>query len=314
MPLDFLDPSDSLQDLISVSFVSFLLLLSAASFAAILFRFRRRRRRRLHDLLSPLWPVRLLLPLFASLWSFSQLLRSHVLRRRFPLLHRHPAPLCHAYLVSSQHLAEPAFLIILLFLLRASTRPKRASSAVSVFATALSAALLAVLPFLFLHSLYFFLATYVPSLGTFPKSYASSASSDRCAYPLFGTVLLAVFAAVFVPIFVSASWKAVSIVINRRLRRRLYVLCAAVVGALSVQVTALALSILWNPDDEAFQWLSVIDTSAVVTLISIGEVILVFWPVVDALSVGDVAESVRREEGSRTTCVAHTRRPAFSAV
>ncbi|XP_074580775.1 uncharacterized protein LOC141837235 [Curcuma longa] len=309
MPLDFLDPSDSPQDLISVALASFLLLLSAASFVAIFIRFRHR----LHDLLSPLWPVRLLLPLFASLWSFSELLRSHVLRRRFPLLHRHPAPLCHAYLVSSQHLAEPAFLIVLLFLLRASTRPKRASAA-SAFAAALSAALLAVLPFLFLDSLYLFLALYVPSLGFFHKIYASSTSSDRCAYPLFGTVLLAAFAAVFVPIFVSATWKAVSIVINRRLRRRLYVLCAAVVGALSVQVTALALSILWNPDDDAFQWLSVIDTSAVVTLIYFGEVILVFWPVFDAFSVSDVAEAMGREEAARTTCVAHAQRPVFSDV
>ncbi|KAG6476262.1 hypothetical protein ZIOFF_065501 [Zingiber officinale] len=315
MPLDFLDPSDSSEDLISVALASFLLLLSAASFAAVLLRFRCRRRQRLHDLLSPLWPVRLLLPLFACLWSLSQLLRSPVLRRRLPVLRRHPDLICHAYLVSSQHLAEPAFLVILLFLVRASTRLKRASSSsVSAFAAAIAAALLAVLPFLLLHSLYLFLALSTPRLGLSHYNFASSSSSARCAYPLFGTVLIAAFAAVYVPIFVSASWAAVSVVINRRLRRRLYVLCAAVVVGLSVQVAALALSILWNPDDHAFQWLSVIETSSVVAVVAVGEAILVFRPVIDALSVGEVVETAQREPIAGSTCVARAQQPNFSPV
>ncbi|XP_074586925.1 uncharacterized protein LOC141842832 [Curcuma longa] len=315
MPLDLVDPSDSSEDLISVALASFLLLLSAASFASVLLRFRCRRRHRVHDLLSPLWPVRLLLPLFACLWSFSQLLRSPFLRRRLPVLRRHPDLICHAYLVSSQHLAEPAFLVILLLLVRASTRLKRASSsAVSAFAAAIATALLAVLPFLLLHSLYLFLALSVPRLGLSHYNFASSSASARCAYPLFGTVLIAAFSAVYVPVFVSASWAAVSVVINRRLRRRLYVLCAAVVAGLSVQVAALALSILWNPDDHAFQWLSVVETSAVVAVVAVGEAILVFRPVIDALSVGEIVEAARREEIAGSTCVVRAPQLIFSPV
>lgn len=312
--MDLVDPSDSAEDLISVALASFLLLLSAASFAAVLLRFRFRCRHRLHDLLSPLWPVRLLLPLFACLWSFSQLLRSPVLRRRLAVLRRHPDLICHAYLVSSQHLAEPAFLVVLLFLVRASTRPKRASSAASAFAAAIAAALLAVLPFLVLHSLYLFLALCVPRLGLSHYNFASSSASARCAYPLFGTVLIAAFAAVYVPVFVSASWAAVSVVINRHLRRRLYALCAAVVAGLSVQVAALALSILWNPDDPAFQWLSIVETSTVVAVVAVGEVILVFRPVIDALSVGEVMEAARSEETAGSMCVAREHQPIFSPV
>ncbi|CAL9135934.1 hypothetical protein MUK42_07660 [Musa troglodytarum] len=311
-----IDRSDSPQDVAAAVVCSALLVLSAASAAAVL-RVRRRCRRRLHNIVNPLWSVRLVLLLFASIWSLAEILRSPIFRRRLPLPFRRRLDiLCHVHLVVTQALAEPAFLTVVLFLLRASTRPKPASSA-SAFAAAIAAALVSALPFLTLYSLYLTVSTWdlrrlsLPPVlfglsdGGAPSISSSAAAAYQCTYPLIGAVLLAVLGAVYVPVFVSASWGAVSVVINRRLRARLYALSATVVGALSVQVAALTFSTLCNPGDAAFQWLSLAAAVAFATLAAVGEAILVVWPIIDALSVGKTAEAT--PEDMQSTCVVRVR-------
>ncbi|CAD5167431.1 uncharacterized protein LOC135648338 [Musa acuminata AAA Group] len=311
-----IDRSDSPQDVAAAVVCSALLVLSAASAAAVL-RVRRLCRRRLHDIVNPLWSVRLVLLLFASIWSLSDILRSPIFRRRLPLPFRRRLDiLCHAHLVATQALAEPAFLTVVLFLLRASIRPKPASSA-SAFAAAIAAALVSALPFLTLYSLYLTVSTwdlrrlslppvlFGPSDGGVTSISSSAAAAYQCTYPLIGAVLLAVLGAVYVPVFISASWGAVSVVINRRLRARLYALSATVVGALSVQVAALTFSTLCNPGDTAFQWLSLAAAVAFATLAAVGEAILVVWPIIDALSVGKTEEATPKH--MQSTCVVGVR-------
>ncbi|WOL19505.1 hypothetical protein Cni_G28303 [Canna indica] len=322
-----IDPSDSPQDLAAAFLSSVLLVYSAASAIAIL-RVRRLCRRRLHDLVNPLWLVRLLLPLFASIWSIAELLRLPILRRRLPRpLQRHPDLLCDAHLIASQALAEPAFLTVLLFLIRASIRPKPASS-IAAFGAAFAAALLSALPFLVLHAFYLSISTwdwrqlrFLSNLfgitsGDIHSASSPAKKSSRCSHPLFGTVLLAALAAVYIPVFVSASWGVVSLVINRRLRARLYVLCATVVGSLSVQVATLAISTLWSTQDPVFQWLSLAAVAAVMTMATSGQVILVVRPIIDALALGDVAAAPLGER--RSTCMVRVQdveqQPPSSAV
>ncbi|XP_008775481.1 uncharacterized protein LOC103695834 [Phoenix dactylifera] len=262
------------------------LLLSAASAAAVLhlrFRsFRSRRRNRLLGLNS-LWPVRLLLVLFASLWALAELFRLPLLRHllRLPLPLRHdPTPLCVAHVFAAHALAEPCFFATVLFLLRASNQAK--SSTPAAFAAALATAI----PFLTLHALFLYLP--VDLLG--PPSFAyrvRPSAEPRCTYPLFGAVLLAALGAVYVPLFVSACWGAVSVVINKRLRVRLYALAAAVVAALCVQVATLALSALWDPGKVTSEGLKLAAFVAVSCCAAAGEVILVIQPVLEALAIVD---------------------------
>ncbi|XP_073111229.1 uncharacterized protein [Elaeis guineensis] len=279
-----------------------ILLLSAASTAAVLhlrFRsFRSRRRNRLLGLNS-LWPVRLLLVLFASLWALAELLRLPLLRPLLPLplpLRYDPTPLCLAHVFAAHALAEPCFFATVLFLLRATNQPKSSSSAL---AAALAAALATAIPFFTLHALFLYLPTDflrrvgipVDLLG--PPSFAyrvrlsAVATEPRCTYPLFGAVLLAALGAVYVPLFVSACWGAVSVVINKRLRVRLYALAAVVVAALCVQVATLALSALWDPGKMTSEGLKLASFVAVSCCAAAGEVILVVQPVLEALAIVD---------------------------
>lgn len=283
-----------------------LLLLSAASAAAVLYlRFRsscsssRRRGRRLLGLNS-LWPVRLLLVFFASLWTLAELLRLPLLRSLLhlpPALRHDPTQLCLAYVLAAHALAEPCFFATLLFLLRASNQSKSSSSAAAA-PVAVAAALASAFPFLTLHVLSLYVPLDLLRRAGIPvdllasPSYAYrvglSAAETRCTYPLFGAVLLAVLGVIYVPLFVSACWGAVSVVINKRLRVRLYALAAAVVAALCAQVAALALSTLWDPGTAASEGLKLAAFVAVNCCATAGEVILVVQPVLDALAIADV--------------------------
>lgn len=269
-------------DLAVLALVPLHLLLSLSA-AAFLLHFHHLRpavapgplRRRLR--LNSLWPVRLLLLLFASLISVSELLR-------LPL--RRPS-LCSAYAFSSQSFAEPAFFATLLFLLRASTHSK--PSPAVAFVAASASAVFAASPFLLVHAVFlFFIPWALRRLALPPDLLGSTHTTNadgRCVQPLYGTVILAVFATAYVPLFISACWNTVDLVINKKLRVRLYALAAVVVVSLSAQVSALAASLLWNPSSYASQGLGLVSFASMLVCTSAGEAILVVQPVADALAI-----------------------------
>lgn len=270
-------------DLAVLALVSVHLLLSLTA-AAFVLHFHLRSathtappcRRRLR--LNALWPVRLLLLLFAVLLSASELLRPS---------------LCSAYALSSQSFAEPAFFATLLFLLRASTHPKP-SPAVSFFAAS-AAAVLAASPFLLVHSTFIFLAPWAFRRLDLPQDllgpFQTSDADGHCTHPLHCTLLLGIFAAVYIPIFISACSNTVNLVINKKLRTRLYTLSAAVIAALSVQVSALAAASLWSPSSYASQGLRLVSFASVLLCASVGAGILVVQPLLDALAIAVTPEA-----------------------
>ncbi|CAA6673661.1 unnamed protein product [Spirodela intermedia] len=204
-----------------------------------------RPRRRLRDLNS-LWAVRILLAVFACLWSMAELLRL-----RFLLPNWLHLDLCRGHVLASQGFAEPCFFTTLLFLLRTSVQGKICYP--NAFAMALV-------------------------LGTTNFSHGG-----RCSYPLFSTALLAWFGAAYVPWFVSACWRAAEVVINKRLGVRLYALTSTVVLGICVQVVALALSAFWSPGTAVFQGLRLAAFLGVFSSALVGEWVLVLCPIADAL-------------------------------
>ncbi|PKA62426.1 hypothetical protein AXF42_Ash009312 [Apostasia shenzhenica] len=243
--------------------------------------------RRLRNLNS-LWPVRLLLILFAALLVLAELLRIPLLLRRLP------PHTCAAHSLVSVAFAEPAFYSTLLFLLRASTHPKLPSAA---FSSASVAAVAAALPFFLLLSIFVSLPdSFFLSLGL-PIDFLGHGRRS-CDVPLFAAVLLAALAALYVPLFVTACWTAVAVVINKRLRVRLYALAASVVASLSIQVAALALASLWAPETAVHQALSLSAYVSLLVSVVAGEAILVVQPVVDSLSVVDSGDDRRLSGGA----------------
>ncbi|XP_073003348.1 uncharacterized protein [Typha latifolia] len=274
-------PSDSAVDLAVAALSTALLVLAAISaFAVASFHLLSRRRRRLVDLNS-LWPSRLLLALFAAAWSTAELFRVSFVRRI--LIPRRPYLLCLVHPFAAHAVAEPAFLSTLLLLLRAST----SKSVISI-----STPFLVALPFVIAHVLFLYLPISALRLLGFPESHLLVASDERCAYPPYAAFFLAALAAAYVPLFVSVCWGAVAVVINKRLRVRLYALAAAVLAALPVQVVALALDSVWFLDGAAATWLHVAEFFAAFSCAAAGLSILVLHPVLDALAVADEAKEV----------------------
>ncbi|KAL0910195.1 hypothetical protein M5K25_021147 [Dendrobium thyrsiflorum] len=308
-------PAESPFDLIVATLVAGELAFSLASAVIVLhFQFRASAspcRFRCFLGLNSLWSIRLLLVLLASLLSLLELLRLPLLR------HQLPSPLsprlCAAYSFLSPSLAEPAFLSTLLFLLRASSHPHNTPASLSLLSASASA-FAASLPFLFLHTLFlvlpnsfllrlglppYFLGHAAAAADAFSQRHARAHRRNPCGVSLFSTVLLAAIAAVYIPLFISAIWSAVAIVINKRLRIRLYALSATVTAALSVQIAARALAALWAPTSDVSQALYLASFFALLSAVVGGEAILVVQPVVDSLTVVGANDKRLRSCGDR---------------
>ncbi|XXG68098.1 hypothetical protein AAC387_Pa06g1268 [Persea americana] len=281
----------SLCSLATICLVSFLLLFSIFSLSFI-FHFRLKtlhsHSHHLRDFNS-LWPLRILLVSFASLWSLTELLRLPLHDPIFLLL---PTPLkretlCKLYVVSSLGLFQPCFFITLLFLLSISLNKE------TNYENSLSRALFVIFLFCipaFLSQLFFVFfsgAAVWRSPEVFMRQFIiiKQGKVVQCTHPLIGTGILGVFSSLYVVCFAGVCWRAVLMVINKKLRIRIYGLAFAVVLSLSVQFLSLALSVIWRPGDLAFEALSLVAFLSVLSCALVGEGILVIQPLADALIV-----------------------------
>lgn len=284
----------SLCSLATISLVSVLLIFSAFSLSFI-FHFRLKtlhsHSNHLRDFNS-LWSVRILLVSFAFLFSLTELLRLP-LHDDDPLFLLLPLEtLCKLYVLSSIGLFQPCFFVTLLFLLNVSLTKDTASSNydTATLAAPLSRALFVVslscLP-TFLSLLFFlFFSSGVRRLPeVFLRNSFRQGKVVQCTHPLNGTVVLGVFSSLYLGCFVGVCWRAVSMVINKKLRVRICSLSFAVVSSLSAQFLSLALSVAWRPGDLPFEAFSLVAFLSVISCSLVGEGILVIQPLADALLV-----------------------------
>ncbi|KAJ7518896.1 hypothetical protein O6H91_20G014100 [Diphasiastrum complanatum] len=200
---------------------------------------RRGRFYALRDFNSP-WQVRIILVTFAVLWGLTELLRLPLLRRKGWLLHtlrfNWQANLCRLYALLSLGFAEPCFFLTALFLVRGSLRdapftPRRKWN---------SRVIALVLGFCFpVFLLQLFFVVITPALefhrgykieregyGEIPPYFTQAfqelgANNQRlaaCTYPLFSSLVLALFAVFFLIYFLYVGWKMILVVINRKLQ------------------------------------------------------------------------------------------------
>lgn len=240
---------------------------------------------------NTLWSVRSLLVLLIALWSLSELLRLPLLRRHgLLLLHHHQALLCKLHVALSLGFLEPAFLVTLLFLVDASIKKNDvngclSSVAASVFATCS--------PLLFLQIIVLFFSSSRLQLLGVPYYFWSSScsvgsgetSAVLCSYPLLSTAVFGSFGVGYSLTFLFSAWRVVSMVINKALRVRIHGLVIAVMVSLPVQVVLLVLSVLWGPEEPAFDGVSFAVFFSTFTCAVVGEGILVIKPIADSLIV-----------------------------
>ncbi|KAK1258115.1 hypothetical protein QJS04_geneDACA012302 [Acorus gramineus] len=263
------------------------------------------RRLGLHSLTS----LRLLLILSATLLSLIEFLRLPSLRPLLP--HHHHSLLCKTQLVLSLGLLQPFFFSSLLSLLSTSLttsdyKPNQRPKA--LFFRALSVSLWSSFPSLFFQVvLAFFPKGILRELGMIPSMPATVTeiimggaavdSEGGCPRPLASTAVVAVFGAMYVQCFLAVCVRTAEVVINRRLRKRVWALAAAVTAALVTQVAALvAAGAVWRPGEAAYEGMVTVAFVGVAVCVAVGEGILVIRPVADALAVG------RGGDGRRSAC------------
>ncbi|EYU19680.1 hypothetical protein ABFS82_06G097900 [Erythranthe guttata] len=293
-------------DLATLATIAALLLLSLISFSVVIYtRLRSRRLRHLENFNS-LWTVRLLLVTITSIWAVNEILRLPLVRRKYlypflPTLNLHQqSNICKIHVVLSLGFLEPSFLVTLLFLVNVSIKksnPSRMWALVSLLAVCAPVTLL---------QLFFVYSS--PLEGRLPRFMhgSSVAGSDYfgsrtalCTYPFFSSVVFGGFAAAYAVAFLCSCWRVMDLVINKGIRNRIYLLAAAVMVALSVQIACLSLSWLWMPEEAAYGYVVLAMFLFVAGSMAVGEVILVIKPIAEALSAA--AELQRRPAEERTT-------------
>ncbi|KAG9456874.1 hypothetical protein H6P81_001382 [Aristolochia fimbriata] len=125
-----------------------------------------------------------------------------------------------------------------------------------------------------------------------PKYFTSTSVSSKvegyidtalCTYPLLNTILHGFFAIVVVFYFVYLGVRMVSLVINKSLRRRVYVLIVSIVGLLPFRVLFLGFSVLSHPGKFAFEVLVFSAFFLLTSCSAVGICLLVYCPVADSL-------------------------------
>ncbi|CAL5204116.1 unnamed protein product [Lathyrus oleraceus] len=280
---------NSAFDITTVTFISSLIILSVLSLCFIFhLRFKSKSVPYLQNFNS-LWTVRFLLVLFIFLWSVVELLRLPFFRRRFlspyiPSLEVYQqANLCKLSVVLSLGFFEPAFLVTLLFLLNASIRKKTPNDA-----WAITFVFFTCVPQVVLHGLLVFynpLGNQVPAFLR-QTSVVLENNTVLCTYPFLNSVVFAAFSAAYCAWFLFSCWRVLSLVINKGLRIRIYGLGSVVLVALPLQASALAFTVLWNPEDGIYGVVSLVVFLGAFCCAVTGEGILVIKPISDALEAG----------------------------
>jgi hypothetical protein len=283
-------------DIITVILITLILTISLLSLTFIFhLRFKTRSSPHLHNF-NTLWSLRLLLVLSVILWSISYLLRSSLFLQRLRIFTLQQGIfLCKLHVVLTLGLFEPAFLTTLLFLLNLSIQKRDPSRTF----TNIAHILLVCLPVLLFQMLAVFYSpiSFTNSSdqilpGIFQRNhivhheFSTGEESAVCAYPLLSTIVFAVFAFSFLLGFVLSCCRVISIVINKRLRLRIYILWTTTVAAVTSQVTFMALSVMWLPEMVAFGGAALMVFLAGLCCVMVGEGVLVIHPIADALSAG----------------------------
>ncbi|CAN0922704.1 hypothetical protein LINGRAHAP2_LOCUS33194 [Linum grandiflorum] len=247
---------------------------------------------------NSLWSVRFCLVLFITLWALTDLLRVPSFRRRYTpkgFTVSQQITLCKLHVSLSLGLFEPGFLVTLLYLVNISvkkTAPPRRSFAAFIFVSVacLPPFLLQIFIVAFGASVFhlppFFNRSYLLPETVVDNVEEESDQEVLCLYPFMSCVVFGGFVVWYLIAFSISCFKALTLVINKGLRMRLYGLTLVVMVTLPLQLVSLGFSVMWTPRDEAYAVLSLVIFLTALVIAAVGEGILVIRPIADSLAVG----------------------------
>ncbi|XP_030467136.2 uncharacterized protein LOC115686085 [Syzygium oleosum] len=286
-------PLDTAVDLALLALVAVLLLLSSLSFAFVIHLCLKSRSAPHLGNFNSLWTVRLLLISSTTLWALVELLRVPFFRRHYlvpflpSLTQGQQADLCKFHVVLSLGLCEPVFLLTVLFLVNISIKKKdpcRLWALAFVFGACLPLLLLQIV-FVFFEPIDLLLPEVFGRSSYISKD-ESGNDTVLCTYPLMSIIVFGAFGVTFSLCFLLSCWKVMSLVINKGLRTRIYVLASAVLVSLPLEILLLGVSVMWMPDHAVYKGMVFGAFLCTLACTVAGEGILVIRPIIDALAAG----------------------------
>ena len=106
-----------------------------------------------------------------------------------------------------------------------------------------------------------------------------------CSYPLLSTLVFGSFGIAYSFLFLVSAGRVVSLVINKALRARINGLVFAVLVSLTAQILLLGLSVLFRPNEPAYDVVSLVVFLATFGCAVVGEGVLIIKPIADSLAV-----------------------------
>jgi hypothetical protein len=287
-----------------VSIVSILGLICLSRSVQFQLWIKRRGYQRLSYFNGP-WLTRITLILVAFWWGIGEVLRLTFVNGegRFTSDRTWQANVCKFYIISNLGFAEPGLFLLLAFLLSAALQKQELGTLNHKWnRKTIRAMFIICSPSLLWEACVVFIGPRVASddgrTSNLPK-YWYSASADHqgniaCTYPLLSSIFLGVFYIILIIYVIFVGGQMLSLVINKGLRRRIYMLIFATVILLP-RATLLGLSIVPWPGEIAHESLVFISFLVLMLAAMVGIVILVYFPVADTFAVGDGENAERRQ-------------------
>ncbi|XP_010245722.1 PREDICTED: uncharacterized protein LOC104589187 [Nelumbo nucifera] len=265
------------------------------------------------------WIIRITLILFAIWWGVGEIVRLSLLRRggrvfdSFSL--KWQETICEFYILSNLGFSEPCLFLTLVLLLRASLQRQSGTLSQKWNGNTARVVLLYCLPVFVLQLVVILVGpklkikneeNYVRIPHYFTTIAAPSPSDSQqpdvvalCTYPLLSVIVLGLFASLLTVYLLWLGRQMVSSVINKGLRRRVYLLIFSVTCFFPLRVILLGLSVRSQPEQLPFEALVFLAFLVLLYCAGVGICMLVYFPVADSLALRalrDLEDGVRSSD------------------
>ncbi|XP_072970833.1 uncharacterized protein [Typha angustifolia] len=249
------------------------------------------------------WVTRVIL-ILVSIWcGFGEIIRLSYLNGRGRIFSslQWQKNVCKFYILSNLGFAEPSMFLMLAFLLHAALQ-KRESDTLSrrwnrrtIFHI-----ILFCLPVFVCQFATVFIGPKINSDGKnentkiaefFTRTSSLADGIVTCVYPLLSTIFLGAFYVILISYVAYVGTRMLSLVINKGLRRRIYVLLFSLFLFPPWRALLLGFSVLPTPGGLAYEAIVFLAFLVLLFCTTVGIFLLVYFPVADTLALGDPENS-----------------------
>uniref|UniRef100_A0A0A9E4I8 THH1/TOM1/TOM3 domain-containing protein n=1 Tax=Arundo donax TaxID=35708 RepID=A0A0A9E4I8_ARUDO len=240
------------------------------------------------------WLTRITLILVAFWWGIGEVLRLTFVNGegRFISDRAWQMNVCKFYIISNLGLAEPGLFLLLAFLLSAALQKQELGTLNRKWnrETIRAVSILCSPSLVWEACVVFVISSDDGRASKFAKYWYSACAVHNgditCTYPLLSSLFLGAFYIILTIYVMFVGGQMLTLVINKGLRRRIYLLIFATV-ILVPRATLLGISVLPWPGEVVHESLVFISFLVLMLAAMVGIVILVYFPVADTFAVGD---------------------------